>query len=177
MKHVISFSLLLTTLLVTASSANNLELPNLHLVNMMLFRGAQPQPEGLKKLAEMRVRTIINLRGASDTTYNEGKAAQALGLQYFNLPLPPLSRPNIEEINKVLAIMHDPTNMPVFVHCKRGDDRTGVIVACYRIAYEGWSDDQALAEARKVGMSRLQLGMRSFVRAYYQQFQSQRNGK
>ena len=177
MKKTLSLALLLTYVLAASSTANKLELPNLHLVNMTIFRGAQPQPEGLKKLVQMRIRTIINLRGSSDMTYNEGKMAEELGLKYFNLPLPALSSPNMEEINKILAVMRNSENTPVFVHCKNGDDRTGTIIACYRMAYEGWSDDQAIAEARKVGLSRFQFGMKGFIRNYYQQLQARRNGK
>lgn len=175
MKHFISFSLLLTYFLAASSTANKLELPNLHLVNMSIFRGAQPQPEGLKKLVQMRIRTIINLR--RDTTYNEGKIAQDLGLRYYNLPLPSLNRPNIDEINKILALMRDTQNTPVFVHCKNGDDQTGTIIACYRIAYEGWTDDQAIAEARKVGLGRFQFGLKNFIRQYYEKFKNQPKGK
>lgn len=177
MKQVLSFSLFLALLFTPSSAANTIELPNLHLVNMTIFRGAQPQPEGLKKLVQMRVRTVINLRGASDTTFNEGKIAQDLGLKYYNFPLPSLSRPNLNEINKVLAVMRESENTPVFVHCKNGEDRTGTIIACYRIAYEGWTDDQAIAEARKQGMSRLQFGMKNFIRYFYQQVQQQKSGK
>lgn len=177
MKQALSLSLLLTFLFTSPNAANNVELPNLHLVNLSLFRGAQPQPEGLKKLVQMRVRTIINLRGASDTTYNEGKIAQELGMKYYNFPLPPLSSPNIEQIHKVLELMRDPENTPVFVHCKNGDDRTGTIIACYRIAYEGWTDDQAIAEAKKVGMSRFQFGMKGFIRSFYHQFKEQTKEK
>ncbi len=175
MKHLISFSLLLTYFLTASTSANKLELPNLHLVNMSIFRGAQPQPEGLKKLVQMRIRTIINLRRNADPNYNEGKLAKDLGLNYYNLPMPSPSRPSIDEINKILLVMRDPANTPVFVHCKNGDEQTGTIVACYRIAYEGWTDDQAIAEARKIGLSRFQFGLNSFIRSFYQQTLSKRN--
>ncbi len=177
MKHFLSFSLLFTLLFSASTTANKLELPNLHLVNMTIFRGAQPQPEGIKKLVEMRIRTIINLRGASDATFNEAKTAQEVGLKYFHYPLPSLNGPKLAEINQILATMRDPANTPVFVHCKNGDDRTGTIIACYRIAYEGWTDDQAIAEARKSGLGRFQFGMKSFIRNYYQQFKLQKTGK
>ena len=177
MKYFLSFSLLLTFLFSGSTAANKLELPNLHLVNMTIFRGAQPQPEGIKKLVEMRIRTIINLRGTNDSGFNEGKTAKDLGLKYFHYPLPSLNRPNLGEINQILATMRDPANTPVFVHCKNGDDHTGTIIACYRIAYEGWTDDQAIAEARKEGLSRFQFGMKSFIRNFYQQFNQQKTGK
>ncbi|MFN7926913.1 MAG: dual specificity protein phosphatase family protein [Blastocatellia bacterium] len=173
MKHFLSCVLLLTCLCTVPTTADKVDLPNMHLVNMTIFRGAQPQPDGLKKLAEMRVHTIINLRNTSAETEAEGKVVKDLGLRYYNIPLPALSRPNFEQINQVLSLMHDRTNAPVFVHCKRGDDRTGTIIACYRMRYEGWTVEQAVAEARKLGMSRFQISMKSFLHDYYQQLNQQ----
>jgi protein tyrosine/serine phosphatase len=52
---------------------------------------------------------------------------------------------------------------PVFIHCKHGCDRTGTIIACYRIEHDHWSSQAALAEARRYGMSKLARGMRRFI--------------
>lgn len=177
MKPFLSCVLLLTYLCTASTTANKVELPNLHLVNMTIFRGAQPQPEGLKKLAEMRIHTIINLRNSSAETEAEGKAAKELGLQYFNIPLPAMNRPNLDQINHVLSLMRSRTYTPVFVHCNGGDDRTGTIIACYRMRYEGWTADQAIAEARKLGLGRFQIGLKGFLRDYYQQINQQQVAK
>ena len=45
--------------------------------------------------------------------------------------------------------MADPAKRPVFVHCKHGADRTGTMVAFYRILFEGWSKDEAIREMKK----------------------------
>jgi len=55
----------------------------------------------------------------------------------------------------------------VFVHCKRGADRTGTIIGCYRIAHEGWTADRALSEAKQYGMSWLERGMREYISDYH----------
>jgi protein tyrosine/serine phosphatase len=49
------------------------------------------------------------------------------------------------------------------VHCWRGKDRTGTIIACYRIQHDGWSSRQALKEAEQRGLSHAEFGMRSFI--------------
>ena len=51
---------------------------------------------------------------------------------------------------------------PVFVHCQHGADRTGIIIACYRIRHNKWTSKQALLEAKKYGMSPLEIGMKHY---------------
>jgi protein tyrosine/serine phosphatase len=63
--------------------------------------------------------------------------------------------------------MEDPADGPVFVHCRRGADRTGTVIACYRIAHDGWQNLKALDEARTFGMSWLERAMRSYVLHYH----------
>lgn len=176
MKPYITLSFAFTFLLLpTNSGASSNTLPNFHQVKWQLFRGAQPRHEGLKQLSRWGIKTIINLGGENSS--DEGKAATALGLQYFNVPLPSFGRPTTEQVNKVIALLDDPNNAPIFVHCKNGKDRTGTIIACYRIAHEGWTDDQALAEAKMFGLGRLKFSMRSFVRDYYREVTAHKNGK
>src|SRR5437764_2691307 len=62
-------------------------LPNFHQVNKNLYRGAQPGSGGIKKLKELGVKTIINLRGADEGTQGEEEEARATHLNYFNVPM------------------------------------------------------------------------------------------
>ena len=54
----------------------------------------------------------------------------------------------------------------VFVHCRRGTDRTGAIVAFYRIARQGWDRDKAAKEARDVGMRPWYRGLQQQIREF-----------
>ncbi|HEX5733916.1 MAG TPA: tyrosine-protein phosphatase [Blastocatellia bacterium] len=143
------------------------ELPNFHKVNEKLYRGGQPREGGVKKLAELGIKTIINLRGADDLTRAEEAEAKAAGLTYFNIAMPGLSRPTHDQVARVMAILNDEQRWPVFIHCKRGSDRTGTIVALYRISNEEWTDNQAMTEAKRHGMSWLEFGMKDYVSDYY----------
>jgi protein tyrosine/serine phosphatase len=143
------------------------ELPNFHKVSDQLYRGAQPLEGGLKKLSELGIKTVINLRGPDDRASWEQEEAESAGLRYFNLPMPGLSAPSDEQVARAMEIVNDPTNQPVFIHCKRGSDRTGTISAIYRISREGWTADRAIAEARQNGMSWAEFGMRSYISNYY----------
>jgi len=145
------------------------ELPNFHRVSAQLYRGAQPLGGGMKTLSELGVKTVVNLRGEGDGAKSEQTEAEAAGLRYFNMPMPGLSAPSDKEVARVIDIINNPDNQPVFIHCKRGSDRTGTIAAVYRIARDGWTADRAIAEARRYGMSWAEFGMRSYISNFYKQ--------
>ncbi len=144
-----------------------LEIPNFHRVDDRLFRGGQPAAGGVARLKALGVRTIINLRDEQDLVKAEEVEAQAAGLQYFSVPMYGLARPKDEQVAGILRIIDDPRNWPVFVHCRRGADRTGLIVACYRIANARWTADKAIGEADDLGMMWLEFAKRAYIRDFY----------
>jgi protein tyrosine/serine phosphatase len=115
----------------------------------------------------MGVKTVINLRDDDDRAQEEEREARALGLRYFNVPVSRAGRPSEGRIKELMALIDAPGNQPVFVHCKRGADRTGAIIAVYRITHDGWTGEQALAEAEAFGMGFWQRGKRDFIKDYY----------
>ena|SRR5579859_245860 len=134
-------------------------------VSERLYRGAQPDAEGIKSLKRLGVKMIVNLRMPGDGWNEEAAEAQANGILYTNFPMSGSARPNEEQVRQILALF-DNFPDPIFVHCQHGCDRTGTIVACYRIQHDHWSGDLALREARKYGISRLEFRMKRFV-AYF----------
>lgn len=131
-------------------------------VNDSLFRGAQPDETGLKNLKRLGIKTVINLRTTNDLWKAEEAAAGRNGIAYTNVPLAGLGRPTEEQISRVLSIIETAPS-PVFIHCEHGCDRTGAVIACYRIRHDKWSSQEALHEARQFGMSPLERGMKACV--------------
>lgn len=170
LNHAVPVAALLLLLLSSVASAQNAtanaELPRFHQVNEKLYRSGQPRAGGLARLRELGINTIINLRGASKTTRAEEAEARALGLNYFNVALPNWGRPKDTRVERIIALIAAPENGKVLVHCKDGVDRTGMIVAIYRMTHDGTSRNDALVEAERSGMRRIQFWMRDYVEDY-----------
>lgn len=130
-----------------------------------LYRGAQPDSAGIKNLKKLGVKLIVNLRMAGDGWKEEAAEAAANGILYTNFPMSGATRPKDEQVKQILALFEKCAD-PIFVHCQHGCDRTGTIVACYRIQHYGWSNELALLEARHFGISRWEFLMRRFVRNF-----------
>ena len=162
--HLLVVALILLSASVSAQDVTRyVELPRFQHVSERVYRGAQPRDGGLSRLRELGINTVINLRGASAQTRAQEAEARALGLNYFNIALPNWGRPQDARVRRILEIIAAPENGRVFIHCRSGVDRTGLIVALYRMTNEGWNTNDALAEADRDGMRRTQFWMRDYA--------------
>ena len=121
-------------------------LPNLYKVSDDLYRGAQPDAEGFKQLAEMGVKTVVNLR----SFHSDGPLMGDVALGYERIYVKAWHAED-EDLVKFLRIVTDRSKTPVFVHCQHGADRTGMMVAVYRIVVQGWSKEDAIKEMTEGG--------------------------
>jgi tyrosine-protein phosphatase SIW14 len=138
--------------------------PNFHSVNEHVYRGGQPADAGWSSLAKLGVKTVVDLRPAGEHSISkEERAVEAAGMFYVSEPLARLAAPTKEEIFNILTLLDSSAQWPVFIHCRRGADRTGTVIACYRIAHNQLANEEALREAMRYGMSRLELGMKHFI--------------
>src|SRR5713226_4064691 len=136
-------------------------------VSEMLFRGAQPSVQGLAELKKLGVTTIVDLRGNSGPVAWERAPAESLGMRFVNIPVLGWSPPSDAQVAEFLKLFQGDSKQKIFVHCYYGEDRTGVMVAAYRIAQQNWSSDQAVAEMYSFGFHyHLYPAMRSYVRAF-----------
>lgn len=139
---------------------------NFQKVDDHVYRGAQPTREGFRNLSKLGIQTVVDLREPGDRSVTERKWVTGAGMRYVSVPMNGMARPSNESVLKVLGLLEDRGAGPVFVHCKRGADRTGGVIACYRVEHDHWKNDQALAEARSLGMSWFQTAIQGYVRKY-----------
>jgi protein tyrosine phosphatase (PTP) superfamily phosphohydrolase (DUF442 family) len=139
---------------------------NFQKLNDHAYRGAQPTDQGFRNLAGLGIQIVVDLREPGRRSLAEMKIVSSLRMHYVNVPMKGMEVPSNESIAKVLALLEDTTAGPVFVHCQRGADRTGCVMACYRIEHDHWRPAQALAEARFLGMSWFQRSIQRYVRNY-----------
>jgi protein tyrosine phosphatase (PTP) superfamily phosphohydrolase (DUF442 family) len=121
-------------------------LPNLFQVSSNLFRGAQPTHAGVLQLKAMGVKTVLSLRALhddDDLVTGTGLAQEKIRFNTW--------RPEEKEMLQFLKVATDPARLPVFVHCARGIDRTGTMVAIYRMCVQGWPKDEAIREMTQGG--------------------------
>jgi protein tyrosine/serine phosphatase len=118
-----------------------------------LYRGGQPDAAGFEQLRRIGIKTVVNLR-RNDA---ERQLVESLGMRYVYLAasLHPFGvgggiHPDV--VTRFFEIVDDPASGPVFLHCRRGADRTGTLIAMYRIARQGWPASAAYEEARANGM-------------------------
>jgi protein tyrosine phosphatase (PTP) superfamily phosphohydrolase (DUF442 family) len=116
-------------------------LPNFHKVSQDLYRGAQPTAAGIRQLKDMGIKTIINLRSFNSDKDEIGDVE--IGYEHIYMKA---WYPEEKEIVKFLKIVTDKEKTPVFVHCRYGADRTGLMCAIYRVAVCGWSKESAADE-------------------------------
>ena len=121
-------------------------LPNLYQVSDSLYRGAQPTAGGLAQLRTLGVKTVINLR---ESNGDAARLAES-GVAYEHIPMSAFFVKD-DDVVHFLRVAGRPDHGPVFVHCQRGADRTGLMCAVYRIVVQGWTKDEALAEMTQGG--------------------------
>ena len=140
-------------------------IPNFHQVNDRVFRGGQPPSQTWPDLAKLGVTLVVDLRREDEhSSVAEAQSVQAAGMRYINIPMKGVVAPGTEQVNKILGLLNSQDR--IFIHCKRGSDRTGAMIACYRIEHDHWDRKRALAEAKSFGMSWDQFGLKHYVMAF-----------
>jgi peptidoglycan hydrolase-like protein with peptidoglycan-binding domain len=117
-----------------------------------LTRGSRiDSMDGYLALKNQGYQAIVDLR--EEGRGDEGFGAKEAGLETLRIPVIDNTAPTMAQVKEFLDFVSRPENEPVYFHCEAGKGRTGVFAACARMALEGWSVQDALAEAEKFGDS------------------------
>lgn len=114
---------------------------NFYKITDYLYRSEQPTEEGLENLKKMGIKTLINLR----VFHSDLGQAKKSGLLDEELSVKTWHIED-EDIIRVLRIIRKSENGPFLMHCWRGADRLGVMIAMFRIVEQGWTKDEAIEE-------------------------------
>ena len=119
-------------------------------VTPSLFRGAQPSPDGFDSLKKLGVDIVVDLRDGKRES--EAKAVTGLGMKYVSIPSECYA-PKDDIFARFLAVVRENPGKKIFVHCHLGKDRTGMAIASYRMAEQGWSAKDAMKEMQSFGFT------------------------
>ncbi len=128
-----------------AQKVQNTSLQNLYKVDDNLFRSEQPTKIGMKELQELGVKTILNVRNLRNDICEAKSTDLILKRKRINT-----WTINYDEVVSALKIIQE-SPKPVLIHCKHGSDRTGCIVAAYRISFQNWTKEDAINEFKSGG--------------------------
>lgn len=129
------------------SSNQSIKIKNFGQMDDRFYRGAQPKEQDYKALAELGIKTIIDLR--EDTEAYSKSAVEAQGMTYINIPMIAKKYPTTEAIETFLKTVNDPGTGKFYVHCAGGRHRTGAMGAVYRFQFYNWDFDQVYKEMKK----------------------------
>lgn len=137
--------------------------PNFGEVTPNLYRGALPDATGYTSLKEIGVDIVVDLRGGSGDKEKAG--LKKLGIEYVSIPSH-CPFPSDDSYAKFLRVIRENRGKKIFVHCRLGEDRTGMAVAAYRMAEEGWTAKEAMKEMQEFGFSARHRAMCPMMASY-----------
>ena len=130
-----------------SSPSTRIKIKNFGQMDDRFFRGAQPKEKDYKDLAQLGIKTIIDLR--EDPESYEKPMAESFGMTYVNIPMIAKKYPTPEAIETFLKTINDPASGKFFVHCAGGRHRTGVMGAVYRFQFYNWNFEQVYKEMKQ----------------------------
>jgi tyrosine-protein phosphatase SIW14 len=145
------------------------EICDFHKVDNDLYRGARPTCSGLAKLRALGIRTFIDLGGAEAAVHDCEAETKKAGMHIipYKINVTQIVATGVSDANlRQLFALIQRSPKPIFVGCSLGRDRTGTIVALYRMRRGEMSFGEALQEAQYYGYRRRFRGLRKALERY-----------
>jgi protein tyrosine/serine phosphatase len=147
------YTVFLSLLLVITGEASANGIKNFRVVDKRIYRGGMPREQGMNHLKSIGIKTILSLQSTNSTIERERDWALKRGIRFISIPLSSLFfiRPSQEKLQQIHEELSDPRNYPLFVHCRHGEDRTGMAIGLYRVFQQKWSPQRAFQEMESLG--------------------------
>ncbi len=139
----------------TAEAKTVEDIPNLFKMSDNLYRGGRVTDAGMKQLKKMGVTTILNVENDEEAIAIDKKFAAKYGLRYISVPFETFKKPSDAKVDHVLKLLQDRSLGPIYLHCKHGRDRTGMLMGLYRVEADGWHPKAAYKEMKDRGFRTL----------------------
>lgn len=123
---------------------------NLYRVDEKLYRSEQLRYEDKTAIAEHNIKSIVNLRFFKRKTDMKVFADNS-NINLINKPLLTWKIKPRDLAEVLWEIEQQQKHGAVLVHCYHGADRTGIVIAMYRVVYQNWTLEDAKAEMQQGG--------------------------
>jgi protein tyrosine/serine phosphatase len=135
----------------------------IHEVAPGIYRGAQPRTNAdYEQLRKLGIKTVLNLRKRDRSAIAaEAKKLSSMGIEHRHVPMDYFPRRD-GSVPRAIQVMSDPSLRPIYVHCKHGRDRTGLVIALHRVGHEGWAHHHAYREMTEHGFDHRIIGLRRY---------------
>jgi len=129
-----------------ATAVPGTSVANLYRIEDGLYRAAQPTAAGFTELAALGVHGVLDVAGGA----GDEPLVHSDAIRLFHVPMSAWGLHD-DLVLRALRIMADPANRPLLIHCQHGADRTGALVALYRVVVQGWNKADAIREMNQGG--------------------------
>ena len=123
-----------------ARKINVSKFSNFYMINDSIYRCEQPDSLDFVIIDSIGIKSVLNLR----SNFTDEDLIDGLPLNKYNVEMLPYNFGDKEIVKAMRVLKNSPK--PVIVHCLYGSDRTGVVIAMYRIIFQNWTKEKALNE-------------------------------
>ncbi len=164
MTKPIFVSFFVITLFALSAFANSSYPDRFAQLDEYIYRGARPNYEQLITLKKLYlVKTIVSLEDNPAVVAQERAWANQLGMKFYSFPIDVFENPRDGHINAVLTeLLKSSKTNRVYLHCRQGKDRTGLVAALHRVFYQNWNKDRAYDEMLQMGFEWLLYPLRRY---------------
>jgi len=120
-------------------------LTNLYRIDEGVYRSEQPSATDFAALERYGIREVLNLRNYHSD--DDEAAGTSLILHRLRTKAGKISE---EDLLEALRIIKNRKG-PILIHCWHGSDRTGAVIAMYRIVFQGATKADAIRELTEGG--------------------------